>query len=218
MTAIILLTLVCPACSRVISVYINPVCCVTSRTNIQSHITLWKYKLLPPFLWNTRNTKFLFLPGANVCCVIYQAWWKWTCQCDCLRLRNPCPLAYQAPDKCKSETNTPPPSPTTQHKKNHSEYKCTPGEKIDFFFFCTLISLFANTVSTFVGPCIVIYFHSTTNQMHNTSNLFYFGTTLYIFRTVSPSIIRSPRLYIQHHTIQVLWLLASKKPQNLYNI
>ena len=53
--------------------------------------------------------------------------------------------------------------------------------------------------------------------MHNISNLFYFGTTLYMFRTVSPSIIRSLRLYIQHHVyvIQVLWLLASKQPQNL---
>jgi len=37
-----------------------------------------------------------------------------------------------------------------------------------------------------------------------------------MFRTVSPSIIRSLRLYIQHNTIQVLWLLASKKPQNLH--
>jgi hypothetical protein len=46
----------------------------------------------------------------------------------------------------------------------------------------------------------------------------YFGTTLYMFRTVSPSITRRLRLYIQHHTIQVLWLLASKRPQNLYDI
>jgi len=53
--------------------------------------------------------------------------------------------------------------------------------------------------------------------MHNILNLFYFGTTLYMFRTVSPSIIRSLRLYI-HHTIEVLWLFASKQPQNLYNI
>jgi len=37
---------------------------------------------------------------------------------------------------------------------------------------------------------------------------------------VSPSVIRSLRLYIQHqvYTIQVLWLLASKQPQNLYGI
>ena len=48
--------------------------------------------------------------------------------------------------------------------------------------------------------------------MHNISNLFYFGTTIYMFRTVFPSILRSLRLYKQHHTIQVLWLLASKLP------
>ena len=49
---------------------------------------------------------------------------------------------------------------------------------------------------TFLGPCIVIYFYSKANQMHNISNLFYFGTTLYMLRTVSPSIIRSLRLYM----------------------
>jgi len=60
----------------------------------------------------------------------------------------------------------------------------------------------------FAGPCIVIYFYSKTNQMHSISNLFYFGTTLYMFQTV----IRSLRLCIQHHTIQILWLLASGFP------
>ena len=55
-------------------------------------------------------------------------------------------------------------------------------------------------------------FYSKTNQMHNISNLIYFRTTLYMFRTVSPSIIRSVRLYIQHHTIQVLWLFAATEP------
>jgi len=71
---------------------------------------------------------------------------------------------------------------------------------------------------TFVGPCIVIFFYSKTNQMHNISNLFYFGTTLYMFRTVCPSIIRYLRLYIQHQVyfIQVLWLLVTKQPHNLY--
>ena len=67
--------------------------------------------------------------------------------------------------------------------------------------------------------------------MHNISNLFYFGTTLYKFRTVSLSIIRSLRLYIQHqvYVIRVLLLLAignelehlvpaCKQPQNLYDI
>jgi hypothetical protein len=61
-------------------------------------------------------------------------------------------------------------------------------------------------------------FNCKTNQIQNISNLFCFGKTLYMFRRVSPSIIRSLRLYIQHHTVQVLWLLASKQPQNLYDI
>jgi len=60
------------------------------------------------------------------------------------------------------------------------------------------------------------FFYSKTNKMHNISNLFYFGTTFYMFQTVFPSIIRSLRLYIQHRNIQVLWLLASKQLQNLY--
>jgi len=50
----------------------------------------------------------------------------------------------------------------------------------------------------FVGPCVVIHVHTKTNQMNNISNLFYFGTTLYMFRAVFPSIIRSLRRYIQH--------------------
>ena len=56
-----------------------------------------------------------------------------------------------------------------------------------------------------------VCFYSKTNQMHNISNLFYFGTTLYMFRTISPSIIRSLRLCIQH-VIQVLWLQAATEP------
>ena len=56
--------------------------------------------------------------------------------------------------------------------------------------------------------------------MHNISNLFYFGITLYMFRTVSPFIIRSLRLYIPYQVdvIQVLWLLAGRQQQNLYDI
>jgi hypothetical protein len=76
-------------------------------------------------------------------------------------------------------------------------------------FYVILISLSCvevklRTELTPVAPCIVIYFYSKTNQMQNISNLFYFRTALYMFRTVSPPIIRSLRLYIQHHTIQVL--------------
>ena len=57
--------------------------------------------------------------------------------------------------------------------------------------------------------------------MHNISNLFHFET-LHMFRTVSPSIIRSLRLYIQlasgnemepSHVVP-----TSKQPQYLYDI
>jgi hypothetical protein len=56
--------------------------------------------------------------------------------------------------------------------------------------------------------------------MHNIKNLFYFEAAVYIFRTVSPSIIRSLRLYIQHqvYAIQVLWLLASGNEMELLSM
>ena len=44
------------------------------------------------------------------------------------------------------------------------------GELDKLYFVQTLLN------STFVGPCILIYFYSKTNQMHNISNLFYFGS------------------------------------------
>jgi len=36
-------------------------------------------------------------------------------------------------------------------------------------------------------------------RCNNVTNLFYFGMTLYMFRTVFPTIIRSSRLYIQQY-------------------
>jgi len=48
-----------------------------------------------------------------------------------------------------------------------------------------------------IWPCIVIYYFNKTNHMHKCIKFILFGVTLYIFRTVFPSIIRSPRLYIQ---------------------
>jgi hypothetical protein len=71
---------------------------------------------------------------------------------------------------------------------------------------------------TIAAATIAWHFYNKINQMHNISNLFYFGTTPYMFRKVFPSIFRSLKLYIQHHTTQVLWLLASKQPTNLYDI
>jgi len=53
-------------------------------------------------------------------------------------------------------------------------------------------------------------FYSKTNQMHNFR---VYWTLLYTFRTASPSIIRSSRMYTQHkvYVIQVSWLLASSQ-------
>jgi len=65
-----------------------------------------------------------------------------------------------------------------------------------------------NTNLTFMGPCIMIYFYSKTNQMHN---FWVYWISLCMFWMVFPSIIRSSRLYTQHqvYVIQVSWLLAS---------
>jgi len=54
-------------------------------------------------------------------------------------------------------------------------------------------------------------FSSKSNKMHQCLNLFYFWKTLYMFRTVFPSIIRRSRLYIQQqaHVKQNCWLLAA---------
>ena len=59
-----------------------------------------------------------------------------------------------------------------------------------------------------MGLCIVTYFYSKTNWMHNFR---VYWISLCMFRTVFPSIIRSSRLYTQHqvYVIQVSWLLAS---------
>jgi hypothetical protein len=48
----------------------------------------------------------------------------------------------------------------------------------------------------FIGPCIVIHSYSTTNEMHLLSQIIYSCKTLYTFRTVFSSIIRSSKLCI----------------------
>jgi len=50
----------------------------------------------------------------------------------------------------------------------------------------------------------------------NVSNLFYFGMTLYMFRTVFPSIIRSSTLYIQQQVYvkQILLYVQSWTPDD----
>jgi hypothetical protein len=71
--------------------------------------------------------------------------------------------------------------------------------------------IFSPLVTVCLAPVTIsvtklFLFYNKTNQMNNISNLFYFGTTLFMFRTVSASIIRSLRLYIQHqvYVIQVM--------------
>jgi len=66
----------------------------------------------------------------------------------------------------------------------------------------TLLNDSTNTATpflylVFIGPCIVIYSYSTTNKMHPLSQIIYSCKTLYMFRKVFPSIIRSSKLRIQ---------------------
>ena len=50
----------------------------------------------------------------------------------------------------------------------------------------------------------------------NVSNLFYFGMTLYMFRTVFPSIISSSRLYIEQQAF-VRYCLLARRQQYLFD-
>jgi desulfoferrodoxin (superoxide reductase-like protein) len=63
-----------------------------------------------------------------------------------------------------------------------------------------------------------VSFYSKTNQMHNVSNLFYCRTTLYVFRTVFPSIIRSLRLYIRHQICHTVLLEAATEPRSKHTV
>ena len=68
-----------------------------------------------------------------------------------------------------------------------------------------------------MGPCIVIYLYSKTNQMHNFR---VYWISLYMFRSVFPSTIRSSRLYIQLqvYVIQVRCLFASGHGMELHGV
>ena len=50
---------------------------------------------------------------------------------------------------------------------------------------------------TFIWPCIIIYFYSKHNQMHQRLKYILFGVTLYIFQKFFTPITWSSRLYIQ---------------------
>ena len=65
-----------------------------------------------------------------------------------------------------------------------------------------------------------MYFYSKTNQMHNISNLFYFGTTLYL---VSDGLSTHHQESKTVHTASGIChtgsvAAASKQPQNLYGM
>ena len=72
----------------------------------------------------------------------------------------------------------------------------------------------------FKGPCIVIYYYSTTNKMHLLSQIIYSCKTLYMFRTVSPSITRSSKLRIQQRYVSnsCCYLLLSGMRWNFSSI
>jgi len=82
--------------------------------------------------------------------------------------------------------------------------------------------LFSFMIVTELQVCFMNMFHFTCNcvfliismvkptRCTNVSNLFYFGMTLYMFRTVLPSIIWSSRLYIQQQASAVCTVLNSK--------
>ena len=98
------------------------------------------------------------------------------------------------------ETTTPPLSVQLLHHSTH--WKLFQSAFLLFAIICCAQHFtFGNLYKRYCT-----YFYSKTNQMHNISNLLYFGTTLYMYRTVFPFIIRSLRLYIQHqvHVKQIL--------------
>jgi len=94
---------------------------------------------------------------------------------------------------------------------SHSSERGTVGQRPHIYGDNSLNSL------TFMGPCIVICFCSKIKKIHNFFRVYWIS--LYMFRTVFPSIIRSSRMFIQRQTyvIQVRWLLASGQSTNLYD-
>ena len=77
--------------------------------------------------------------------------------------------------------------------------------------FCPIIMFQTGINLTFIGLCIVIYFRSKTNELHQFLKLILFcSNTLNV--SVFPSIIRSLRLCIQHQLyVRFCWLRASEK-------
>ena len=70
-----------------------------------------------------------------------------------------------------------------------------------FYMYKSIISMYFYTYKSIITTYFYMYKRIISivkpTRCTNVSNLFYFGITLYMFRTVFPSIIRSSRLYMQ---------------------
>jgi hypothetical protein len=77
-----------------------------------------------------------------------------------------------------------------------------------------------SSVLMFIGPCIFMYSYSTTNEMHLLSQIIYSCKTLYMFRTVFPSIIRSSKRHLQQRYMSnsCCYLLQSGMRRNCSSI
>jgi len=73
---------------------------------------------------------------------------------------------------------------------------------------CLNLSLRHRPITRFLKLCVAISIVKPA-RCTDISNLLYFGITLYMFRTVFPSIIRSSRLYIQQQAYVKQILLAA---------
>jgi hypothetical protein len=87
------------------------------------------------------------------------------------------------------------------------------------FYINYVIAWYRTFYLTFVGPCIVIYLYSKTKQMHNISKLFYFGTTLYMFRTgLSVHYQESKTVYIPDAVCTVYFYSKTNQMHNISNL
>jgi len=102
-------------------------------------------------------------------------------------------------------------------KKNWARYQiCT---LVNLIFICPCILIYSCIVIyCCIGPRIVIYSYSTTNKMHLLSQIIYSCKTLYMFRTIFPSIIRSSKLCIQQRYMSKQLLLPAASSCLTYTV
>ena len=89
------------------------------------------------------------------------------------------------------------------------------------YYNCFITTLCLSPLTVFVEPCPTWWwpiwraeacssFYSKTNQIHQCIKFIYFRMTLYMFRMVSPTIIRSSRLYIHKQAFVTQILLSGR--------